>query len=154
MKARNFITFICTSLVMIMLIGCGTEDVTKAFSSEETGFRTFEWGVPGYLVRKEEAAPIMYEGDGRLMYWDKSFGYDSNITYCFSEDNKLNHGYITIESDEDKDVTFNNIASELEGLYGEPYEKTTNHYRYLRSDNTTIFLSKDGVEVAILYTQN
>ncbi|WP_176757709.1 hypothetical protein [Pseudobutyrivibrio xylanivorans] len=140
--------------MMLILIGCGTEDVTNMFSSEETGFRTFEWGVPGYLVRKEETAPIMFEGDGRLMYWDKSFGYDSNITYCFTEDNKLNHGYITIESDEEKDVTFKNIASELESLYGEPYEMTENHYRYLRSDNTTIYLSKDGVEVAILYSQN
>ena len=157
MKARNFITLICVSLMMLMLIGCGTGDVTEVTNmifSEETGFRSFDWGVPGYLVRKEETAPIMYEGDGRLMYWDKTFGYDSNITYCFTEQNKLNHGYVTIESDETKETTFKNIASELENLYGKPYEKKENHYRYLCSDNSTIYLSKDGVNVAILYSQN
>ena len=66
----------------------------------------------------------------------------------------MNHGYVTIESDETKETTFKNIASELESIYGEPYEKKENHYRYLCSDNSTIYLSKDGVNVAILYSQN
>lgn len=153
MKARNFITVVCILCSLFMLVGCGVEEAANTLLQTDD-FRSFKWGEPGYLIRKEETAQIIYEGDGRLMYWDKSFGYDSNITYCFTEFNKLNHGYISIDSDEAKDVTFKNIASELEKLYGEPYEKTDNHYRYSNSDNTTIFLSKDGLDVAILYSQH
>ena len=153
MKARRFFTVICICCSLFMLVSCGVEE-TASTILKSYDFRNFNWGDPEYLVRKEESAQIIYEGIGRLMYWDKSYGYNSNITYCFSEDNKLNHGYIAIESDEEKEVIFKNIASELENLYGEPYEKKENHYRYLGSDNTTIYLSKDGIKVAILYTQN
>lgn len=152
MKARRFFTVLCICCSLFMLVGCGVKETASTLLQTDD-FRSFKWGDPGYLVRKEETAQIIYEGDERLMYWDKYYGYDSNITYCFNE-NELNNGYVSIQSDEDKNVTFKKIENELTKEYGEPYDKTKNSMKFNYKDDSVIYLSKDGLQVAVLYSMN
>ena len=104
------------------------------------------------MIKKEETAQIIYEGDNRLMYWDKFLGYDSNITYCFY-DNKLNNGYISIESAGNKNKIYSEVATELEKVYGEPYSKTEYTMKFKLENNSIIYLSNDGDNVAVLFAQ-
>lgn len=150
---RKFVALICISLTMLMLVGCDLPTTKKSnplFSNHD--FRTFDWDEYDYVIRKEEGALLTYDGENRIMYWSTFLGYNANITYCFYE-NQLNKGYISIDSDDDKENIYKAISSEFTKLYGDPIEKTSNSMKFTCENSSTVYLSKDGREVGILFSK-
>lgn len=156
MTRRFFALLLCISFTLLMFVGCDIPDLptrntsSTLFSGKD--FRTFNWGDPDYLIRKEEGALLTYDSDNRIMYWSTFLGYQANITYIFYE-NKLSNGYISIDSDESKDNIFKAISSEFKTLYGDPIESTPNSMKFIREDNSTVYLSKDGLQVGVLFSK-
>jgi hypothetical protein len=148
MRVKKLLSICVIVFAMFIVTGC---ELTDSFS-EKHDFRNFNWGDPDYLIKKEETAQIRYDGDSRLMFWSSYMGYDCDVTYIFS-DRGLKQGYIRISSEEDKETTYVTLAQKLTEEYGEPYVKNKISMKFNGDNNTSIYMSKDGESVTLMFSE-